>query len=156
MKPAEDILDRLTQAWATGQGTKVAACFSTAGRFIAFDGSSHVGRDQIASFHQMAFDGPLRGTRLEMAIADCRELPGDLILISTRGGVRKSESTDLDRAGESIQSLLAKQGHQGYEIELLHNARYRPIRNAAEASLWSEFDAAFVRVTTESPAPRIS
>lgn len=112
MKPAEDVLDRLTQAWATGQGTKVAACFSTAGRFIAFDGSSHDGRDQIASFHQMAFDGPLRGTRLEMAIADCRELPGDLILISTRGGVRKSESTDLDRAGESIQSLLAKQGHQ--------------------------------------------
>lgn len=138
----ELVLAAMAAAWREADGNKFASHFTERGLFVAFDGSIHIGPEAIGEFHQAAFDGPLRGTTLAMAVTTARALGSDLHLILTRGGVCRPGRTVPDAATDSVQALIVRQNDVAFKIEVLYNGRYRPIRDAQSARIWHEFDEA--------------
>lgn len=139
---AELVLSAMASAWLEADGRKFASHFTEQGVFVAFDGSVHIGPGAIGDFHQAAFDGPLRGTTLTMAVTMERALGPDLHLILTRGGVCRPGRIVPDATTDSVQTLIVRQNDSALKIEALHNGRYRPIRDAQSARIWHEFDEA--------------
>jgi len=143
----EQLLASMASAWHEADGRKFAAHFTESGLFVAFDGSVHIGREAIGTFHQVAFEGPLRGTALAMEVTMARALGPDLQLILTRGGICEAGRARAGAATDSVQTLIVRRKDGASRIEALHNGRYRPIRNARSAAIWREFDDAARRMS---------
>ncbi len=68
------LLGKITEGWRPGSGTLFAHPSSKDAQFVAFDGSIHHGPDEIAAFHQTAFDTILKGTSLDLTVAQIRQI----------------------------------------------------------------------------------
>ncbi len=79
---AEDILARLTQAWASQDADVFADLFDPEASCV-LPGLSITGRERIREFASNAFKGPWKGTRLDVTMTDARRLGGDCVLFRT-------------------------------------------------------------------------
>lgn len=113
----------LLAAWGRGDGTAYGAIFTDDADYIAFDGSATKGRATIASQHQELFDTWLKGTRLVGSITALRFLGPDVALVHATGGTVMPGRTAASGSRDSIQTLVATRGDDGWRFAAFHNCR---------------------------------
>lgn len=79
------LLQQMAEGWRQGSGAMFAQPFAKEARFVAFDGSIHRGPQEIAAFHQKAFDTFLKGTSIEATIDEIRQIDRNTWLVFTTG-----------------------------------------------------------------------
>jgi uncharacterized protein (TIGR02246 family) len=145
-KPIRDFAD----AWAEGNGNKMAKCFTEDAYFVAFDGTRLKGGKAIGDWHQPALNTVLRGTKLDVQIDELRMLAPDLALVATSGGPvngRPSSFSKLIGASYELQ-LVHKNANDEWKILGLQVTRRRPIHGVINALVWQVWNyawAIFVR-----------
>jgi uncharacterized protein (TIGR02246 family) len=143
-----ELLDKMTEGWRRGSGTLFSEPFSKEARFVAFDGSVHYGPDEIAAFHQKAFDTVLKGTSLDLTVSEMKQIDQRTWLVFARGWHRPSNAPDGKRRAESVNIFVCKIDEEKAEVVAFQNTRARPITDQASAELWRAFDTSWERQET--------
>lgn len=107
------LYQQLIEGWNRGSGTDFAAVFGEHADLIGPGGFHIKGRDRIASFHQMLFDGSLRKSTLAGAVTSIRFLSDDVALVHATGGPSNRRV--------SIQTLVAVKRPGGWLLESFQN-----------------------------------
>jgi uncharacterized protein (TIGR02246 family) len=81
----KESLDKMMDGRQRGDGKLFAQPFSKEAHFVAFDGSIHHGPDEIAAFHQRAFDTALKGTPLDLEIREIKQIERRIWLVFSKG-----------------------------------------------------------------------
>jgi uncharacterized protein (TIGR02246 family) len=136
----DNILRELQAGWLAGDGTQFAAPFAEQARFVAFDGTTLIGRSEIARFHQSAFDGHLQATSLELHVQEVRRIASEVWLVFAKGGIKTTIGPAAKRTGESVQMFVMKSQAGRTTIEAFQNTRFRPVTDKYSAEVWSRFD----------------
>ena len=136
----KDSLDIMQEGWRRGSGKLFAQPFSKEARFVAFDGSIHHGPDEIAAFHQKAFDTVLKGTSLDLKVSEIKQIDQKIWLVFSRGWHRPSNAPDEKRMAESVNIFVYKADEEKAEVLAFQNTRARPITDQASAESWRAFD----------------
>ena len=137
------LLDQMTEGWRQGSGTLFAQPFSKEARFVAFDGSVHHGPNEIAAFHQRAFDTALKGTSLDVTISEMRQIDQRTWLVFTTGWHRPSNAPEGKHWAESVNIFVCKAEEEKVEVVAFQNTRVRPITDKASAERWRAFDTSW-------------
>jgi uncharacterized protein (TIGR02246 family) len=83
-----DLLTRMSDAWARGDGTAYASVFSDDARYVNAPGTRSVGRQAIADAHQKIFDSFFKGTRLGSAYpVQLQPVAPDVVIVHGGGAV---------------------------------------------------------------------
>jgi uncharacterized protein (TIGR02246 family) len=135
-----NILQQVQAGWLAGSGAQFAAPFAEQAHFVAFDGTTLIGRAEIANFHQKAFDTHLRSTSLALDVEEIRRLAPEVWLVFAKGGIRGAGGAAAERTGESVQTFVIKSQSGNTTIEAFQNTRFRPITDKNSAETWSQFD----------------
>jgi uncharacterized protein (TIGR02246 family) len=102
---------RLMNGWNLGSGEAFAAPFDDDADLVAFDGTHFKGREQIALFHQEAFNMFLKGTRLVGKVRSVKFLSQEIAVMHTVGGTIMAGKTDIEPERNSVQTIVvAKRG----------------------------------------------
>ena len=110
------LLARLYDAWARGDGSGYAACFAQKSDYITFNGVHLRSRAENAELHGALFKNVLKGTKLSAEIESIELLSSGVALVHTVGRGRKT----------SYQTyVLVKSGSQ-WEIRSFQNTRVQP------------------------------
>ena len=134
-------------AWAERDGGRMAACFTDDAHFVAYDGTRLRGGQAIGAWHQPALDTVLRGTTLDVRVDEVRMLTPDLALVLGSGGPVDEAGSERSRlAGDSYETfLVTRVGSGDWRLCSLQVTRRRPLRDAADARIWQDFNASWVR-----------
>ncbi len=116
-----DLLAQMIEGWRRGSGILFAQPFSKDAHFVAFDGSVHNGQDEIAAFHQKAFDSILKGTALELTVTDIKQIDQNNWLVFGRGWHRPNIAHKDHRTAESVNIFVCRSDEM--KAEVLGNAR---------------------------------
>jgi uncharacterized protein (TIGR02246 family) len=146
---------RVLAGWNEASGDAFAAPFSEDADFVAFDGSVARGRERIAQAHQELFDKWLKGSRLVEEHTTVRFLGADVAVVLSVGGTVTRGKSEPAPERDSIQTLVAARGAEGWKFVSFQNTRIRPIgANAISALLWLIPDMlwrVFFRATKTTP-----
>ncbi len=143
------LLKKMIEGWCRGSGALFAQPFSRDARFVAFDGSIHIGPDEIAAFHQNAFDTVLKGTSLDLTVAEMKRIDQTIWLVFSTGWHRPSNAPDAKRTAESVNIFVCKIDDEKAEIVAFQNTRARPIVDQPSAASWRAFDTLWERARNE-------
>ena len=141
------LLQQMAEGWRQGSGAMFAQPFAKEARFVAFDGSIHRGPQEIAAFHQKAFDTFLKGTSIEATIDEIRQIDQNTWLVFTTGWRSPAHSPNEKRAAESTNIFVCKADDEQAEFLAFQNTRVRPITDQTSAELWRAFDASWDRAS---------
>ena len=136
----EESLEKMADGWERGDGNLFAQPFSKEAHFVAFDGSIHHGADEIAAFHQRAFDTVLKGTRLDVEISEIKQIEQKIWLVFSKGWHRRSNAPVGNRTAESVNIFVYRADEEKIEVLAFQNTRARPITDQASAGAWRTFD----------------
>jgi uncharacterized protein (TIGR02246 family) len=136
----KESLDKMADGWQRGDGQLFAQPFSKEAHFVAFDGSIHHGADEIAAFHQRAFDTVLKGTCLDLEISEIKQIGQKIWLVFSKGWHRRSNAPVGDRTAESVNIFVYLADEEKIEVLAFQNTRARPITDQASAEAWKAFD----------------
>jgi uncharacterized protein (TIGR02246 family) len=135
-----DLLAQMLEGWRRGSGMLFAQPFSKDAHFVAFDGSVHNGPDEIAAFHEKAFDTVLKGTSLELTVTDIKPIDQKHWLVFAKGWHRPNNAHTNQRSAESVNIFVCRSDDLKAEVLAFQNTRVRPITDQATAELWKAFD----------------
>jgi uncharacterized protein (TIGR02246 family) len=113
------LLDQINEAWARGDAEAYASFHTPDADLIDFRGVHARGREGIIGLLQPAFDGVLKGTRVEARIVDLRFLTPDVAIFHTEGQI-------VPTGAASIQTFVATKGTDGWAIAAFQNTRIQP------------------------------
>jgi uncharacterized protein (TIGR02246 family) len=139
----KESLDTMVAGWQQGNGKLFAQPFSTEARFVAFDGSIHQGPDDIAAFHQRAFDTVLKGTCLDLEVSEMKQIDQKIWLVFSTGWHKPNGAPDEKRVAKSINLFVYQADEEKAEVLAFQNTRARPITDQASAEIWRAFDSAW-------------
>ncbi|HET9381694.1 MAG TPA: SgcJ/EcaC family oxidoreductase [Streptomyces sp.] len=91
-----DVPHRLFESWDKGDAAGVAAQFTTDGHMIPNNGAYLTSRSAIADYYKVAFDGPLKGTRMIGKPLSVRCLSTSTAVIDGLGGLLLPGDTYTD------------------------------------------------------------
>ncbi|MFW5415207.1 SgcJ/EcaC family oxidoreductase [Nocardiopsis sp. CNT-189] len=125
----KQLLVDMAEAWNAGDGAGYAAPFLDDATYISYDGQLAEGRQVIQDVHQMLFDGPLKGSRMDDSNHHeprIRLLTDDSAVVISIGGVSidGGEPTDADRASIITLTTVRKDG--AWRIASFQNTRQQP------------------------------
>jgi uncharacterized protein (TIGR02246 family) len=115
-----DLIARLYDAWARGDGDAYAACFTADADYVTFNGMHLHGRDENARVHSALFRSVLKGSRLSAEIESVAILGDRVALVHTAKSGRKA----------SRQTFVLIRSDEGWRIRSFQNTRVQP------TSLW--------------------
>ncbi|MFC5801711.1 SgcJ/EcaC family oxidoreductase [Streptomyces formicae] len=110
------LFDQMNKAWAKGDAKAYAATHTQDADLVDFRGTHAHGRQGIIDLLQPAFDGPLKGTRVEAKIKDIRQ-------VSPTVAIMHSEGEIVPTGGESIQTLVVEKEADGWKFAAFQNTR---------------------------------
>jgi uncharacterized protein (TIGR02246 family) len=129
-------------AWAAGDGTAYAACFTTDATYTTYIGTVYHGADEIGRAHQALFDKFLKGTRMTSRIEELRFLTPDVAVLTTRGHVGKPGRTgkaenpgDFDKV-QTYTVVREPDGH--WRIAAFQNTKQRKLMEAVSFKMLPE------------------
>ncbi len=125
-EPIQELLNRAYAAWGAGDADAYAACFTEDARYVAYDGDTFVGRQQIAQAHRPLFTRWLAGSRLEQHSLVAREVAPGVIVANGSGAVLLKGRTKASASRISTQTWVAVQREGNWLLASFHNTRYRP------------------------------
>jgi uncharacterized protein (TIGR02246 family) len=140
----------MAEGWRRGSGTIFAKPFSKDAHFVAFDGSVHNGPDEIAAFHQKAFDTVLQGTSLDLTVTDIRQVDQKTWLVFAKGWHRPNNAHNEKPRAESVNIFVFRIGETNAEVLAFQNTRVRPITDQTSAEVWKAFDTSWENRNTSN------
>lgn len=81
------VFEKISTAWAQGDGAGFAAAFSTDARFVNIEGLALAGRAQIEKHHAALFAGPYKGTRAAVGASEIRFITPDVAIVAVSAAV---------------------------------------------------------------------
>jgi uncharacterized protein (TIGR02246 family) len=122
MLPEDDqairaLLVKMCEAWAMGNGSAYAACFTEDSDYVTFNGIRLRGRRENAELHDALFRGVLKGTRIAATVESLAFLSDDVALVHTLGTGRK----------KSRQTYVVVRREEGWQIRSFQNTRLQPL-----------------------------
>ena len=122
MLPEDDqairaLLVKMCEAWAMGNGSAYAACFTEDSDYVTFNGIRLRGRRENAELHDALFRGVLKGTRIAATVESLASLSDDVALVHTLGTGRK----------KSRQTYVVVRRDEGWQIRSFQNTRLQPL-----------------------------
>jgi len=107
-------LRAMTSAWERGDAVAYAAACTDDARYVTASGTRLFGRADIARAHQAVFDGPMRGTTLDLdENIDLHVIGQGVVMVQATGAVRFPPHDGSGVRGAGVLSLLAV-GHDGH------------------------------------------
>lgn len=127
----------LAEAWNNGDGTAYADHFTGDADFVTVSGIYLQGRTEIAEAHQWLFNGPLKGSQLELkgskldsnADFDYRFLTADIAIIHGAGEVKLEPMNDSPADRVSINTSVVVRQNEGWRITAFHNCSVQEMQN---------------------------
>lgn len=117
---AQDVMNRLQDAWNAADGAGFAEPFAVDADFVAIRGDLHTGRRAIAEGHQQIFDTIYAGSTASLRVLQARELDGGPILAHVRGEIDAPAGPLAGRHAATASVVLVPRGDE-YEITAFHN-----------------------------------
>lgn len=134
------LLTQMVEGWRQGNGSLFAQPFSKDSHFVAFDGSVHHGRAEIAAFHQKAFETALKGTSLDLLVTEMKQIGPNIWLVFSKSWHRPNAASDEHRRSESVNVFVCKTDGEMAEVLAFQNTRVRAITDKASTEIWKAFD----------------
>lgn len=134
------VMQALSEGWRSGSGAAFVTSMTERTHYVAFDGSVLEGADQIAAFHQPAFETHLKGTELQIDVTHMRALSGDSFLVFAQGGAVRRSGGPSELTGDSVQTFICQRIDAAMRVTVFQNTRVRPLRGPAAAAVWRSFD----------------
>lgn len=116
----------IVSGWNAGKGEVVAGVYVNDGTLVAGDGTVTHGRDTIESYHERLFAGPLKGTKLTVAVTDVRFVKPDIAIMQTKGGILWPGQTELAPGNDGIQSFVVVKDAGMWRVLRFQNTRVLP------------------------------
>ncbi|GIN74191.1 hypothetical protein J14TS2_46660 [Bacillus sp. J14TS2] len=126
---AEDIqalFTNLYEAWNKGDGALYGDCFTEDADYITFMGQHLKGRKQIADVHQWLFDGPLNGSKMELATTSelqPRFITSDVAIVIGAGEAKLADPNQDPGDRGSINTNIVMKTGGVWKITAFHNCR---------------------------------
>ena len=122
MLPEDDqairaLLVKMYEAWAMGNGSAYAACFTEDSDYVTFNGIRLRGRRENAELHDALFRGVLKGRRIAATVESLASLSDDVALVHTLATGRK----------KSRQTYVVVRREEGWRIRSFQNTRLQPL-----------------------------
>ena len=117
---ARSLYRTLIERWNVQDANGFAACFAEDGTSIGFDGSTVTGRAGIAA-HLREIFADHKTARYVAVVRDVQEVCGDVTLLRAIVGMVPPSEDDLNPNANAIQSLVAREGDDGWRITLFQN-----------------------------------
>jgi uncharacterized protein (TIGR02246 family) len=117
------ILQRMADAWNTGDGVAFAAPFAEDADFIAFEGTHLKGRQEIASFHVQAFDTVVKGSHLEGDVQFVRFLNPVLALMHSHADITLPGQTNPSPSRDSMELFIVAKTNGSWQAVGMMNGR---------------------------------
>jgi uncharacterized protein (TIGR02246 family) len=122
MPPEDDqairaLLVKMFDAWAMGNGSAYAACFTEDSDYVTYNGIRLLGRRENAELHAALFRGVLKGTRITATVESLASLSEDVALVHTLGTGRK----------KSRQTYVVVRREGSWQIRSFQNTHLQPL-----------------------------
>ena len=120
------VLDRLVEAWNSGDAAAYGRLFTEDADYVTFFGMNFPGRDAIESSHRALFEGPLRGSKLTGklgASAKIRFVRPDVAVALVGGGSSLAGSDTTDEGRESTVGFALVREEGEWLITAFQNTR---------------------------------
>ena len=117
---AQELAQRLEDAWNAGDGTPFAAAFSADADFVAVRGDLRHGRDEIAAGHQQILDTIYRGSTVRYEVLQARPL-ADGVIVAHVGATLIAPSGPLAGENHATITLVLVERDGEHEIAAFHN-----------------------------------
>lgn len=127
---------RLMKGWNQGSARAFVEPMAEDVDFVPFDGVYFKGRDALAGYHEPLFQTHLKGTRLVGEVTSVRFLSPTIALMHARGGTIMRGEHQASPARDSIQTMVAVKGSQGWALAAFQNTRVRPIGRNFAGTMW--------------------
>jgi uncharacterized protein (TIGR02246 family) len=108
------LYQRLMDGWNQGSGAAFAEPMAGDVDFVPFDGVPIKGKEALARFHDPLFKTHLKGTRLVGEVTSVRLLSPTVALMHARGGTIMRGESKASPARDSIQTMVAVKGENGW------------------------------------------
>jgi uncharacterized protein (TIGR02246 family) len=115
------LYERLLDGWNRGSGAAFASVFDANADLVGPGGFHIEGRDRIAAFHQVIFDGLYKDTRLVGAVRSVRFITDDVAVVHAVGGPSRTADPAATLRRTSVHSLVAVKRDGQWLFETLQN-----------------------------------
>ncbi len=112
------IWDTMARGWETGSAALFASVFAEDVDFISVQGTTEKGRDRVRGRHAVLFDGPYRGTALDVRLELVRRLGGDTALVHASTRVTRPDASVV--SATHAQAVLVRE-HGEWLVVAFHN-----------------------------------
>jgi uncharacterized protein (TIGR02246 family) len=137
------LFDRLMEGWNREDADTFASVFTDDAVFVAFDGTTLLGRAEIAEFHRPLFATHLKGMRLSGTLEEVRYVAADVSILLMLGATTLPGKAHPSPTRDSVQTLTAIRQDGQWSFATFQNTRLRPIRPGASFFAWLVADAAW-------------
>ncbi|HWD05978.1 MAG TPA: SgcJ/EcaC family oxidoreductase [Amycolatopsis sp.] len=126
------VLERLGEAWNSGDATAYGALFTEDADYVTWFGLAMPGRGQIESSHRALFEGPLRGSKIGGFGDASVRFPREDVAIVVAGGGSSLDGGDAAAQGRaSTLTFVLVREASGWLITAFQNTRVSDPRAAA-------------------------
>jgi uncharacterized protein (TIGR02246 family) len=115
-----DLYETLIGAWNGQDAAGMAGCFAKTGNIIGFDGSQMTGPKEIEATVSMIFSHHRTG-RYYPIVREVRQLGSDVALLRADVGMVPAGQDDINPDLNAVQSLVACNKDECWQIELFQN-----------------------------------
>jgi uncharacterized protein (TIGR02246 family) len=137
------LYDRMIAGWNAGDAVAMTHDFAEDGEIVGFDGSEVSGRERIASYLAGIFAGHKVASFVTL-VREVREIAPDVMLLRAHAGMVPPSKSEINRATNAVQTLIAVRHDDRWQIALFQNtpAAWHGRDDDADA-LTAELQAAF-------------
>ncbi len=123
------LLARLEDAWARGDGKAYGAEFTADATYVTFVGTVYRGAAEIGAAHQVLFDKFLRGTKLAGHLEEIRFVSDGVAVVASRGDVYKGHRPPA-RLGKVQTYTVVREADGQWRVAAFHNTKRRRLLEA--------------------------
>jgi uncharacterized protein (TIGR02246 family) len=115
------LYEQLLDGWNRGSGSAFASVFDEHADLVGPGGFHLRGRQRIASFHQMLFDGAFKGRYLVGVIRSVRFLTDDVAIVHAVGGPLRTKDQSGTPGRQSVQTMVAVRRNGKWLLDAFQN-----------------------------------
>jgi uncharacterized protein (TIGR02246 family) len=143
MNDIRDLYDSMIAGWNAGDAAAMTRDFADDGEVVGFDGSEVRGRGRIASYLAGIFANHKVASYVTL-VREVRTLAPDVMLLRAHAGMIPPGKSEINRATNAVQTLIAVARGDRWQIALFQNtpAAWHGREDDVDA-LTAELQAAF-------------
>jgi uncharacterized protein (TIGR02246 family) len=120
MNDIRDLYGRMIAGWNAGDAAAMTRDFADDGQIVGFDGSEVSGREQIAA-HLAGIFANHKVASYVTLVREVREIAPDAMLLRAHAGMVPPGKSEINRATNAVQTLIAVKRGDRWQIALFQN-----------------------------------